>query len=106
MGEHMCEKSYNSIQDRIGPRLFTPSIIHRTANIHNDFAVPVLKSILANQQGIIDKQGKIINDHEREIQDLKTSLSEIRHLLQGRQFMNRSVSFEQDLELDTVHITN
>ena len=76
------------------PRLFTPDILHRYMNANDELSLPVLKTIIKKQQDIIDKQGKRINTHDVEIEVLKTSLQEIRLILNGRQFMNRSVSFE------------
>lgn len=76
------------------PRLFTPDILHRYMNANDDISLPVLKTIIKRQQDIIAKQGELINKHDVEIEGLKTSLQEIRLLLNGRQFMNRSVSFE------------
>jgi len=63
-------------------------------NANDELSLPVLKTIIKKQQDIIDKQGKRINTHDVEIEVLKTSLQEIRLILNGRQFMNRSVSFE------------
>ena len=76
------------------PRLFTPDILQRYMNANDEVSLPVLKTIIKKQQDIIDNQGKIINRHEAEIEGLKTSLQEIRLILNGRQFMNRSISFE------------
>jgi hypothetical protein len=76
------------------PRLFTPDILHRYMNANDELSLPVLKTIIKKQQDIIDKQDKRINTHDVEIEVLKTSLQEIRLILNGRQFMNRSVSFE------------
>tara|TARA_B110000879_G_C11148614_1_gene503537 strand:+ start:818 stop:1075 length:258 start_codon:yes stop_codon:yes gene_type:complete len=76
------------------PRLFTPDILHRYMNANDELSLPVLKTIIKKQQDIIDKQGKRINTHDVEIEVLTTSLQEIRLILNGRQFMNRSLSFE------------
>ena len=84
------------------PRLFTPHILENYVDNNDDLTLPILKAVIKKQQDIIDKQGKIINNHDVEIEIMKTSLQEIRLLLNGRQFMNRSVSFEsheQDVEL-------
>lgn len=108
MGEHMCEDVYQNHLHNHFPRLLTPSSIQRTLNLNTGDSLPMLKNIIITQQGSIDKQNTIINEHEKEIQTLKTSLSEIKHLLQGRQFINRSVSFEgeNEIDLDSVHTTN
>lgn len=76
------------------PRLFTPDVLHRYMNANDDISLPVLKNIIKKQQDIIDKQGTLISKHDSEIESLKTSLQELRLILNGRQFMNRSVSFE------------
>ena len=82
------------------PRLFTPDILHRYMNANDELSLPVLKTIIKKQQDIIDKQGKRINTHDVEIEVLKTSLQEIRLILNGRQFMNRRLSFEYTEEPD------
>jgi len=82
------------------PRLFTPDILHRYMNANDELSLPVLKTIIKKQQDIIDKQGKRINTHDVEIEVLKTSLQEIRLILNGRQFINRSLSFEYTEEPD------
>ena len=71
------------------PRLFTPPILenYTNTNNNNDLTILMLRSIIKKQQDIIDK-------HDTEINNLKTSLDEITLLLKGRQFMNRSLSFE------------
>ena len=76
------------------PRLFTPDLLQRYMNSNDDISIPVLKTIIKKQQEIIDKQGTLISKHDSEIEVLKTSLQEVRLILNGRQFMNRSVSFE------------
>ena len=76
------------------PRLFTPNLLQRYMNSNDDISIPVLKTIIKKQQEIIDKQGTLISKHDSEIEVLKTSLQELRLILNGRQFMNRSVSFE------------
>tara|TARA_B110000285_G_C15037783_1_gene570248 strand:- start:143 stop:346 length:204 start_codon:yes stop_codon:yes gene_type:complete len=63
-------------------------------NANDELSLPVLKTIIKKQQDIIDKQDKRINTHDVEIEVLKTSLQEIRLILNGRQFINRSLSFE------------
>ena len=63
------------------PRLFTPDILHRYMNANDELSLPVLKTIIKKQQDIIDKQGKRINTHDVEIEVLKTSLQEIRLIL-------------------------
>ena len=78
------------------PRLFTPDVLQRYMNANDDISLPVLKTIIKKQQDIIDKQGELINKHNVEIEVLKTSLQEVRLILNGRQFMNRSVSFESN----------
>jgi len=76
------------------PRLFTPNLLQRYMNSNDDISIPVLKTIIKKQQEIIDKQCTLISKHDSEIEVLKTSLQEVRLILNGRQFMNRSVSFE------------
>ena len=76
------------------PRLFTPDVLQRYMQANDDISLPVLKTIIKKQQEIIDKQGTLISKHDSEIESLKTSLQDIRLILNGRQFMNRSVSFE------------
>lgn len=71
------------------PRLFTPPILENYVDNNHDLSLPVLKSIIKKQQEIID-------NHDVEIEIMKTSLQEIRHILNGRQFINRSVSFESN----------
>ena len=71
------------------PRLFTPPIIENYTDSNNDLTLPILKSVIKKQQDIIDR-------HDVELDILKTSLQEIRLILNGRQFMNRSVSFESN----------
>ena len=82
------------------PRLFTPDILHRYMNANDELSLPVLKTIIKKQQDIIDKQGKRINTHDVEIEVLKTSLQEIRLILNGRQFINISLSLEYTEEPD------
>ena len=78
------------------PRLFTPNVSQRYMNTQDDLTLPTLKAIIKKQQDIIDNQCKIINRHDVELDILNTSLQEIRLILNGRQFMNRSVSFESN----------
>ena len=78
------------------PRLFTPNVLQRYTNTQDDLTLPALKAIIKKQQDIIDNQCKIINRHDVELDILKTSLQEIRLILNGRQFMNRSMSFESN----------
>ena len=90
------------MSEHVLPRLFTPPILQRYVDTQSDLTLPILKAFIKKQQDMIDNQGKIINNHDVEIEIMKTSLQEIRLLLNGRQFMNRSVSFEsneQDVEL-------
>lgn len=94
MSEHNTP-SY-TMSEHNTPRLFTPPILENyTDNVNNnDLTIPMLRSIIKKQQDIIDTQSIIINKHDTEINNLKTSLDEITLLLKGRQFMNRSLSFE------------
>ena len=78
------------------PRIFKTVVLDNYVDDKDDLTLPVLKSIINKQQDIINKQGKIINTHDVEIEIMKTSLQEIRHILNGRQFINRSVSFESN----------
>jgi hypothetical protein len=78
------------------PRIFKTPILENYVDNNDDLTLPVLKSIIKKQQDIIDKQCKIINRHDVEIEIMKTSLQEFRLILNGRQFMNRSVSFESN----------
>jgi len=78
------------------PRLCVPPVLEYYADKKDELTLPVLKAIIKKQQDIIDKQCKIINRHDVEIDILKTSLQEVRLILNGRQFMNRSVSFESN----------
>ena len=71
------------------PRLFTPPILENYIDNRDELTLPVLKAIIKKQQDIIDT-------HDVEIESMKTSLQEIRLILNGRQFMNRSVSFESN----------
>jgi len=76
------------------PRLFTPPIIQTDYN--KNFNTSMVTTYLEKQQDIIDRQAIIIKEHENEINNLKIEISEIKHLLHGRQFMKRSVSFENN----------
>ena len=76
------------------PRLFTPTILYQYMDGNEELTLPMLQTIIHKQQDIIDKQCKIITSHGDEIDTLIATLSEIMHILNGRQFMNRSVSFE------------
>ena len=94
MSEH--NKPFYTMPEHNIPRLFTPPIIENYTDSINDLTLPTLKAIIKKQQDIIDNQCKIINRHDVELDILKTSLQEIRLILNGRQFMNRSVSFESN----------
>lgn len=75
------------------PRLFTPPILTQYSD---ELTIIDLNSIIKKQQTIIDTQGKLIIKHEADINSLHTSLQEIKHILNGRQFMKRGLSFESD----------
>lgn len=75
------------------PRLFTPPILTQYSD---ELTIIDLNSIIKKQQTIIDAQGKLIIKHEADINSLHTSLQEIKHILNGRQFMKRGLSFESD----------
>lgn len=77
------------------PRLFTPPIIQDISE-YNNLDTSMLKTYIKKQQDIIDRQAIIIKEYENEINNLKIDVSEIKHLLRGRQFMTRSVSFENN----------
>jgi hypothetical protein len=87
MSEH--NTPFYTIPEHNIPRLFTPPIIENYTDINNELTLPILKSVIKKQQDIIDR-------HDVELDILKTSLQEIRLILNGRQFMNRSVSFESN----------
>lgn len=106
MGEHSFDNLFENVNTDITPRLFTPSIIHRTFNLNNGFTLPILKSIIVSQQQQIDTLNNTINEHEKEIQILKTSLSEIRDLLHEKHRITRSTSFHENDSCDPIHTTN
>lgn len=56
-----------------------------------------LNNLISALQIIINQQYNIIKRHENEIKELHKSLSEIKHMLSGRQFL-RSLSSESDLD--------
>ena len=87
MSEHNIP--FYTIPEHNIPRLFTPPIIENYTDSNNDLTLPILKSVIKKLQDIIDR-------HDVELDILKTSLQEIRLILNGRQFMNRSVSFESN----------
>lgn len=93
MSEH--DTHHSMMNEHNIPRLFTPPILENHTN-NNDITFPMLKTIIKKQQDIIDNQCKILNKHDIEIDNLKTSLQEIKHILNGRQFIHRSVSFESN----------
>lgn len=78
------------------PRLFSPPIIEHYKDTQDDITLSTLTNIIQKQQDIINTQGKLITKHETDINSLHTSLQEIKHLLNGRQFMRRGLSFESD----------
>ena len=53
-------------------------------------------TLVSSLKIIINQQYHFIKKHENEIAELQKSLSEIKHMLSGRQFM-RSMSCESDL---------
>lgn len=53
-------------------------------------------TLVSSLKIIINQQYHFIKKHENEIAELQKSLSEIKHILSGRQFM-RSMSCESDL---------
>lgn len=55
-----------------------------------------LNTLISSLKIIINQQYHFIKKHENEIAELQKSLSEIKHILSGRQFM-RSMSCESDL---------
>lgn len=57
---------------------------------------PNINTLISSLKIIINQQYHFITKHENEIADLQKSLSEIKHMLSGRQFM-RSMSCESDL---------
>ena len=85
MSEHNIQSYIMSEHNT--PRLFTPPILENYIDNKDELTLPVLKAIIKKQQDIID-------NHDVEIEIMKTSLQEIRHILNGRQFVNRSISFE------------
>lgn len=56
-----------------------------------------MNNLISALQIIINQQYDIIKRHEKEIHELHTSLSDIKHILSGRQFL-RSLSSESDLD--------
>jgi hypothetical protein len=68
------------------PRLFNPPITITNKNESFDYTLVMLKNI-------IDKQEKMILDHETRIKELQNNVSNLEQIIKGRQFM-RSVSFE------------
>lgn len=75
------------------PRLFTPPILTQYSD---ELTMFDLNAIIKKQQTIIDAQGKLIIKHEADINSLHTSLQEIKHILNGRQFIKRGLSYESD----------
>lgn len=74
------------------PRLFSPPItINREESF--DYTLVILKNVINKQQDIIDKQEKMVLDHETRIKELQNNVSNLEQIIKGRQFM-RSVSFE------------
>lgn len=74
------------------PRLFSPPItINREESF--DYTLVMLKNVINKQQDIIDKQEKMVLDHETRIKELQNNVSNLEQIIKGRQFM-RSVSFE------------
>lgn len=56
-----------------------------------------MSNLISSLKIIINQQYHFIKKHEKEIMELQTSLSDIKHMLSGRQFM-RSMSCESELD--------
>jgi hypothetical protein len=56
-----------------------------------------MSNLISSLKIIINQQYHFIKKHEKEIMELQTSLSDIKHMLSGRQFI-RSMSCESELD--------